>query len=139
MSDSAPVLLYDGLCGFCDMVVQFVLAQDRQAVIRFAPLQGEFARALIARHPELRDVDSLIFVEGANTPEERVFVKSEGAARVARYLGSVDRMIARVTAIVPRFIRDAAYDAFARVRYRVFGRRESCRVPSADQRARFLD
>ena len=139
MSNPAPILLYDGLCGFCDMVVQFVLAQDTRGVIRFAPLQGEFARALIERHPELRDVDSLIFVEEPSTPDERVFVKSEGAMRVARYLGPFDRMLARAMAIVPRIFRDALYDILARARYRVFGRRESCRAPSAAQRVRFLD
>src|SRR6185436_14356621 len=60
---NGPVLLYDGLCGFCNGTVQFVLARDRRGVMRFATLQGEFARGIVARHPELAGVDSLILVE----------------------------------------------------------------------------
>ena len=58
-----PVLLYDGLCGFCDRAVRFVLRFDTQGVMRFAPLQGEFAALVIGRHLPLREVDSLILVE----------------------------------------------------------------------------
>jgi predicted DCC family thiol-disulfide oxidoreductase YuxK len=132
-----PVLLYDGLCGFCDGAVQFILRRDRHDRISFAPLQGDFARAVIARHTWLADVDSLILVEGTGAAE-RAWVRSEGALRVARHLGGVWHA-ARLLRIVPRPIRDAAYDAFARIRYRVFGRRESCRIPSPAERARFLD
>jgi len=115
-----PVLLYDGLCGFCDGTVQFILRHDRRKTLRFATLQGDFARGVIARHPE------------------RVYVRSEGALGVARYLGGAWHL-ARATAIVPRFLRDLAYNAFARIRYRVFGRYDSCPIPTAEQRARFID
>ena len=133
-----PVLLYDGLCGFCDGTVQFILRHDRRGALRFATLQGDFARGVIDRHPELDGVDSLVLVERDASGVEQVHVRSNGALHVARYLGGAWHL-ARVTAIVPRFIRDAAYDGFARIRYRVFGRHDSCPIPSPEQRARFID
>jgi predicted DCC family thiol-disulfide oxidoreductase YuxK len=133
-----PVLLYDGLCGFCDGAVQFILKHDRRGTLRFATLQGDFARGVFDRHPELDGVDSLVLVERDSSGAEQVHVRSNGALHVARYLGGTWHL-ARVTAIVPRFIRDAVYDGFARIRHRVFGRHDSCRIPSPEQRARFID
>lgn len=132
-----PILLYDGLCGFCDGVVQFILKHDRRGTIRFAALQGRFAAGVFSRHPEVAGIDSMILVESPDTPDERVYARSEGALRVARHLGGAWQT-ALVLRVIPRFIRDAAYDGFARIRYRVFGRYTSCPLPSADQRARFL-
>ncbi len=133
-----PVLIYDGLCGFCDGAVQFILARDRAGVIRFAPLQGDFARGVLARHADFRHVDSMMLVEiDDETGRERVSVRSEGALRVAFHLGGAWRAAA-VLRIIPRVLRDAAYDAFARIRYRVFGRLDACVLPTGDQRGRFL-
>ena len=134
---NGPVLLYDGLCGFCNGVVQFVLRRDRQETIRFAPLQGVFAQEILARHPRLRGMDSLVLVERPGQPDEAVHARSDGAIAVAEYLGGA-WSAARVLRVVPRFLRDAAYDAIARVRYRIFGRYDSCPVPSDAQRARFI-
>jgi len=134
-----PVLLYDGLCGFCDGTVQFILKRDRRGTLRFATLQGDFARDVIAHHPEVAGVDSLVLVEpDVASGRENVYVRSEGALRVARYLGG-GWHLARAVAIVPRSLRDRAYDAFARIRYRVFGRYDSCPIPTPEQRARFID
>ena len=134
-----PVLLYDGLCGFCDGAVQFILRHDRRGTLKFATLQSDFARAVVARHPEIADVDSLVLVERDGEADwENVYVRSEGALRVARYLGGWWHMT-RVVAVAPRFLRDWAYDAFARVRYRVFGRHDTCPIPTPEQRARFID
>ena len=133
---SAPVLLYDGLCGFCDGAVQFVMRHDRHGRIRFATLQGEYARALLERHPSLREVDSLILVEETQRGE-RVLVRSTGALRVAQLMGGPWKATALLR-IVPRVVRDWAYDLFARNRYRMFGRRDACRLPSAEERGRFI-
>ena len=134
-----PVLLYDGLCGFCDGTVQFILERDRRRTLRFATLQGDFARDVMARHPELAGVDSLVLVEpDVGSGRETVYVRSAGALRVARYLGGAWHL-ARVVTIVPRPLRDWAYDAFARIRYRVFGRYDSCPIPTPEQRALFID
>jgi len=138
MAHPSPVLLYDGLCGFCDGTVQFILEHDRRGALRFATLQGDFARGVIERHPELAGVDSLVLVERGTSGEERIYVRSEGALQVATYLGGA-WTLARGLRIVPRFLRDLVYDGFARVRYRVFGRYDACPIPSAEQRARFID
>lgn len=131
-------MLYDGLCGFCDGTVQFILKHDRRGTLKFATLQGDFARAVIARHPELEGVDSLVLVERDSSGTEHVHVRSDGALHVARYLGGAWHL-ARSVAIIPRFLRDLAYDGFARIRYRVFGRYNACPIPSPEQRARFID
>ena len=133
-----PILLYDGLCGFCNGTVQFVVRHDARGVIRFATLQGEFARGVVARHPELAGVDSLILVETSADGQERVYARSSGALRVARHLGGAWHLT-RALAIVPLFIRDWAYDLFARHRYRVFGRFNACPMPSAEHRQRFIE
>lgn len=130
--------MYDGVCGFCDQTVQFILKHDRHGTLRFAPLQGEFATRMLARHPSLTTVDSLILIERAHGPEETVSIRSEAVLRLAAYLGRWWR-IAGVLRIVPRFLRNAAYDLFARHRYRFFGRYDACKLPAAEERARFLD
>ena len=138
MSES-PVLLYDGLCGFCDGTVQFILKHDRSGRMKFATLQGDYARGVMTRHPELANVDSLVLVESDPVlGTERVYIRSTGALRLARYLGGAWHL-ARITGIVPRVLRDLAYAGFARIRYRVFGRYDSCPIPTPEQRARFID
>jgi predicted DCC family thiol-disulfide oxidoreductase YuxK len=129
-------LLYDGLCGFCDGVVQFVLARDARGTLRFAPLQGEFARGVMERHPGLRGMDSLVLVTGAGATET-VAVRSDAALDVAAYLGGIWG-VTRVLRVVPRPLRDWGYDLFARYRYRIFGQRATCRIPEPAARARFL-
>ena len=137
MSEVHPILLYDGLCAFCDGLVQFVLKHDRRGEMRFATLQGGYGQRVIARHPEIAEVDSLILVENADMPDERVYVRSDGALRLAHYMGGLWRPLSALH-VVPRFIRDAAYDLFAKVRYRLFGRYDACPLPTPEQRARFL-
>jgi predicted DCC family thiol-disulfide oxidoreductase YuxK len=135
---TGSVLLYDGLCGFCDWTVRLVLWADRKGIVRFAPLQGPFASDVITRHPELADVDSLILVEDAGSDHERVRVRSDGALGVARLLGGPWRLMA-IFALVPRPLRDWAYDAFARHRYGIFGHFDACPLPPQEVRSRFLD
>jgi len=131
------VLLYDGLCGFCNGTVRFVLAHDRLGTMRFAALQGGFARGVLGRHPELAGVDSLILVDRAGAPDEQVSVRSEAALHIVGYLGGIWG-IARVLRLVPRVLRDWGYDLFARFRYRLCGRYDACPVPELSVRERFL-
>jgi predicted DCC family thiol-disulfide oxidoreductase YuxK len=138
MKATGPVLLYDGLCGFCDGTVQFVLARDRKGAIRFATLQGDHGRAVLARHGELKGVDSLVLVDDRGVEGERVLVRSEAILWLARYLGGGWRVL-NLIRILPQSLRDALYDVFARYRYRLFGRYESCALPDEAQRARFID
>ena len=136
---AAPVLLYDGTCGFCAESVQLVLRHDRRGSLRFAALQGAFGRGVRSRHPELEGVDSVVWVEPAEDGRtERVLVRSDDALRVARYLGGPFNL-ARVAGLLPRAVRDAAYALVARHRHRLTAGGPRCLVPPPDARERFLD
>ncbi|MGD8279273.1 MAG: DCC1-like thiol-disulfide oxidoreductase family protein [Gemmatimonadota bacterium] len=136
-SPPAPVLLYDGLCGVCDRTVRAILERDPDGAMRFAPLQGEFAARVLARHPSLRGIDSLVLVDRDGAGNERVRVRSDAAIAIALHLGGGWSAV-RILRLVPRVLRDAAYDRFARLRYRTFGRHATCPVPAPGVRERFL-
>lgn len=133
------VLLYDGLCGFCDWSVQFILARDVSGALQFAPLQGEFAAKLFAEYPDLRAIDSLILVQpAADGNARRVAVRSDAVIEIAHYLGGFWHVAGSLLRMLPRALRDWGYDTFAKHRFRVFGRLDACRLPSGLERARFI-
>ena len=132
------MLLYDGVCGFCNWAVRTVLRFDRRGSLRFAALDSDFARAVIERHPAIRDVDSVVFVDEPGEPGERVAVRSAAALRVVHYLGGKWKLL-KVFRVLPTALRDRLYDRFAAIRYRVFGKYDSCPIPPEDIRDRFLD
>lgn len=128
------IVLFDGVCNFCNSSVNFLLRRDRDGVLRFAALQSEAGRKLLAeaglRH---HDLDSMVLIDGA-----QVAVKSTAALQAARRLPGLWFMTGLLL-LVPRRIRDWCYDAFAARRYRWFGKREVCMIPTAEMRSRFLD
>jgi predicted DCC family thiol-disulfide oxidoreductase YuxK len=127
------LVLYDGECGLCDRTVQWLLRRDRAGALRFAPLQGETARELRARGLDItEDLNTVVFVD-----DGKLFVRSRAFTRVVRYLPAPWRWGAALR-VVPAFVLDLVYRLIARTRYRLFGRLDSCRVPSAEERARFL-
>lgn len=128
-----PVLLYDGYCPFCNWAVRLVLRADRRGLFRFAPLEGDFAAGVMGRNPELAGIDSLVLID----EDGEVAVRSDAVLRSMRQLGGGWRLLLVFT-VIPRPIRDWAYDLFARWRYRLFGRYESCPVPPPAVRDRFL-
>ena len=135
---NAPVLLYDGVCGFCNKTVQMILERDRAGTMRFAALQSDYGRAIVERHAELRGVDSVVFVENSPEGGERVFVRSDAALRVLKYLGGAWKLLLAAR-VIPKPVRDFFYDLFARNRYRVFGKYDTCMLPPPEVRSRFLD
>jgi predicted DCC family thiol-disulfide oxidoreductase YuxK len=105
----------------------------------FAALQSDYGKSIAARHPELKGIDSLVFVEPLDFALlEQVFVRSDAALRVARYLGGPWKL-ALVMYLIPRSVRDTLYDQFAKRRYRWFGKHDICPLPAPEVRARFLD
>lgn len=132
-----PVLLYDGVCGFCNKTVQLILRHDRRATMRFAPLQSNYGQRILADHPRLQGMDSVVVVKILDD-QEHVLVRSEAALSVATYLGGVWKLLL-IFRIIPRPIRDFFYDLFARYRYKLFGKYDHCLLPSPDVRSRFLD
>lgn len=140
MSERTALLLYDGTCGLCARTVQFVLRHERrQRTLQFASLQSTTGSEIRGRHPELNDVDSVIWYEpGANGSNERLLVRSAAALRVLEYLGGAWRALGWLV-VVPRPVRDRVYDFVARHRHRLAPGVESCVVPSPEQRVRFVD
>jgi len=141
MTGEAPLpprlVLFDGVCGFCDRAVRWLLARDPAGRLRFAPLQGEAAAALRARHPEIPgENDTVVYVETVEGVE-RVFLRSEAVFRLIAQLDGPWRRLAWLRWI-PRSIADLGYRLFARIRYRLFGRLDACPVPSPGERARFV-
>ena len=136
-NDVESVLLYDGVCGFCNKSVQTIIRYDRRREMRFAALQSEYGKSVLARFPELRNVDSLVLVERVNG-QERVSTLSTGALRIAAYLGGIWK-ICLIAYVIPRPVRDIFYKLFARYRYRLFGKYDSCPLPSPEVRSRFID
>lgn len=144
-SEEGPIILFDGVCNLCNGAVKWVIRYDRHARFRFASLQSETARRLIAENgPSLQQgsggrgsgmalPDSVVLIA-----DGRVRVKSDAALGIARRLGWPWRAAA-AGLIVPRVLRDAVYAWVARHRYRWFGKRDACMVPTPGMRARFLD
>jgi predicted DCC family thiol-disulfide oxidoreductase YuxK len=135
---SAPVLLYDGVCGVCNSAVRTILRYDPDGTLRFAALDSDFARETAVRHPELVGLDSAVYVRNAGQPGEAVFIRSAALLQVAGYLGGWWKL-AFAAYVIPPPVRDWLYDRFAAVRYRIGGRHDTCPIPSAEVRIRFLD
>jgi predicted DCC family thiol-disulfide oxidoreductase YuxK len=131
--DDGPVVLFDGVCNLCEGAVRFLVLRDPAGVFRFAPLQSEVGRRLLARHGLSPDsLDTFVLVEG-----DRARVHSDAFLGIARRLPAPWSWL-RVLALLPRRLRDAVYGVVVRNRYRWFGRKEACLVPTPELRARFL-
>jgi predicted DCC family thiol-disulfide oxidoreductase YuxK len=130
----AEVVIYDGECGLCDRFVSFVLARDPRGRFKFAPQQGAWARGQLDAHGVSGLAASTVMVL---TADGRLLIRSAAVFHVLAQLAWPWRMIARLRAL-PTGLTDAAYDQIARRRLRFFGRLETCRLPSAAERTRFL-
>jgi predicted DCC family thiol-disulfide oxidoreductase YuxK len=133
------LLLYDGQCGLCSRLVPFVLMRDRRAVFRFARLQSDVGKAMVARSGGNADrLTTVYVVTKFETREARVLTKSAAALFVAGELGW-PWGVTRFARVVPAVLLDRLYDLIAAIRYWVFGRREQCLAPRPEFRSRFLD
>ena len=133
------LFLFDGVCGLCSRLVQFVLAHDRRRVFNFASLQSPAGRAAVTRsggNPD--DLTTFYVFESYRTPEARRFAKGRAALFVLGTLGWPWRA-AGLLGLLPTACLDRLYDLVARNRYRVFGRNEQCLVPRPEFRSRFID
>ena len=138
------VVLFDGVCNFCDASVNFVIDHDADGYFKFAPLQSEAGSKLAAEHGlvsetsdekpanDLIPIDSVILVE-----DGKAYTHSTAALRIVRKLGGAWPVLYAFI-VVPKPIRDFFYRLFAKYRYRLFGRKDQCMLPSPEVRARFL-
>jgi predicted DCC family thiol-disulfide oxidoreductase YuxK len=171
---SHPILLYDGVCGLCNRLVQFILRRDPAGIFRFASLQGAVAGRVLARHGvEASELDTVYVVVDAERLDEQLLGRSDAVIFILRQLGRAElrstgqpraavptqarptptptptptpinrptiwQLCAVLLRIVPRVIRDWGYGMIARNRYRMFGRYDTCPMPSKQTRDRFLD
>jgi predicted DCC family thiol-disulfide oxidoreductase YuxK len=141
MPESLPntIVLYDGVCGLCNRAVQFLLKRDRHDRFRFASLQSDFAANLLQRHGiNYTKLDTVYAVLNHGETNEKLLAKGDAFLFFAKVLGGI-WSVARLGRVIPRPIRNWLYDFVAANRYRVFGKAESCMLPDAASRHKFLE
>lgn len=134
METKPPVVLFDGVCTFCNFWVQFAIKRDRKKKLKFSPLQGKTAATLLPAYGLVPgSLNSVVLVD-----KDRAWTQSSAALRICKYLDGGWKLFYGLI-IIPKFIRDFFYNIIARNRYRWFGKKETCMVPGAGVRERFLD
>lgn len=126
------IVYFDGLCNLCNGFVDFLIRRDHRRLLKYAPIQGTTAAANLPA--SLRDDLATMALQD----EGRLMTESTAAIHTIAYLGGVYSLM-KLFLIVPEFIRNAVYRGVANHRYLIAGRRETCRLPSAEERAQFLD
>lgn len=133
--ENKKLILFDGVCNLCNNSIQFVINHDNKNQFLFAPLQGETGRQLVEKfNIDTKHVDSIILYQ----PEKGINIKSSAALKIAAYLGFPINLLT-IFLIVPSFIRNWVYDYIAKNRYRWFGKKEECMIPTPELKARFLE
>ena len=129
----AAIVLFDGVCNFCNGSVNFMIGHDTAGYFKFAPLQSETGRALLGKFGiDTTETDSIILVE-----DDKAYTHSTAALRIARKLDGLWGWF-YIFRFVPRPIRDLFYRLFAKYRYRLFGKKDVCMMPTPELRERFL-
>ena len=129
------IVLFDGICNLCNSSVQFIIKRDTEDIFRFASLQGEVGQKLISeRAIDISKVDSIILIE----PTVAYYTKSDAALKIGQHLKGY-RTISTVLNLIPSALRNIVYDFVARNRYKWYGKRDECMVPTPELRAKFLD
>ena len=129
-----PVVLFDGVCNFCESSVRFIIDRDPEGTFRFASLQSEGGGRLARRHgAEPDELNTMMLIE-----DGMLYTRSTAALRIARRLRLPWRL-ARIFLAIPAPMRDPIYNLIAANRYRWFGRKDECMIPTPDVRQRFLD
>ena len=132
-SKSNKVILFDGVCNFCNGAINFVIKKDKKNVFKFAALQSEIGKTLLSKYKiDTSKVDSIILLDG-----DDCYVKSSAALRIAKHMSGGYPLLYGFL-ILPRFIRDAVYDFIARNRYKWFGKKDSCMIPTPELKEKFL-
>lgn len=138
-AESNPIVLYDGVCGLCNRLVQFLLQRDTHDRFHFASLQSTVGQEILKRHgANPLDLDTFYVVLDYGQASERLLERSEGIVYALTTLGGIWK-IAGVGKALPKVVRDRLYNFVARHRYQVFGKHESCMLPEPKHRAKFLD
>jgi len=131
--DNESVIFFDGICNYCNAMVNFAIRNDKKASLKFSPLQSFAGKQMMKEFKIPAEVDSIIFLD-----KGKVYTHSDAAIRITKYLRWPSKAFYAFI-IVPQFVRQPLYKWVARNRYRWFGKKEKCMVPTPDVKARFLD
>lgn len=127
-----PIVFFDGICGLCNKSIDLLLGMDRRGALRFAPLQGQTAAAVLEQQMVTR-LDSMVFMSGG-----KIYTQSDAPLQILRTIGGPWAWCYPLR-MIPKAWRDVLYRQVAKNRYRLFGKHESCRIPTPAERARFLE
>ncbi|MHC1705860.1 MAG: thiol-disulfide oxidoreductase DCC family protein [Tenuifilaceae bacterium] len=128
------VILFDGVCNLCNSTVYFIIRRDPKGKFKFASIQSEVGQSLFKRlEIQSGKIDSIIYLK-----DDKYFIKSTAVLKIFRDLGGFWKAIYSFI-IIPKFVRDFVYDLIAKSRYKVFGKSESCMVPTEYLKSRFID
>jgi predicted DCC family thiol-disulfide oxidoreductase YuxK len=127
------IILFDGVCNFCNRTVNIILKYDKDAYFQFAPSQSDAAKDTMQQFSqEQHSITSVILID-----DEKVYTKTDAVIQIANRLSGWPSLF-RLLKFIPKSIRDFAYDLIAKNRYVIFGKKEACMIPSASMRHRFL-
>lgn len=132
MLKNNKIILFDGICNFCNSSVNFIIDRDIYDVFRFSSLQSDAGNKMLHKYKVEDGIDSLILIEGDN-----YYTKSTAALKIAKELKSPWKIF-YIFIIIPKFVRDFFYDIIAKNRYRWFGKREKCRIPTEEEKNKFI-
>jgi len=132
--DEKQIILFDGVCNFCNFWVNFVIERDKKDLFRFAALQSEKAKELTSKFKfDTSKLDTFILIA-----VNKLYTKSTAALMICKQLNGLVKILYPLI-ILPKFFRDFIYDLIAKNRYKIFGRRESCRILTVDDKLKFLE
>ena len=127
------VVFFDGVCNLCNQSVQFLIRQDKNNALMFASLQSDYAASVLTPYPiDHSSMKSFILLD-----DNKVYTKSSAALKVTSYLGKKWTLM-QVFWVIPKFARDTVYDIVAKNRYKWFGKKDACMIPSSDLKVKFL-
>ncbi|MFN8297005.1 MAG: thiol-disulfide oxidoreductase DCC family protein [Chitinophagales bacterium] len=127
------IVLFDGVCNFCASSVQFIIKHDKSNSLQFASLQSTIGQQLLTDYNMSKNLEGVVFIENG-----KAYFKSLAAFRIVRYFSGFWKSLI-LFSILPKFITDFFYDIIAKNRYKWFGKKDSCMIPSPEIRARFLE
>jgi predicted DCC family thiol-disulfide oxidoreductase YuxK len=128
------VILFDGVCNFCNFWVNLIIEHDKKDLFRFSPLQSEFGISMLEKmNLSTSDFDTFVLIE-----KDKYFIKSTAALKVLKNISGWLKMFYPLI-LLPEFIRDWVYNFIAKNRYKIFGKSDACRIPSEKEKSKFLE
>lgn len=132
MKPENRIVLFDGVCNFCNSSIQFIISHDPKGIFKYAALQSDYAKKLVGDRISPEPESVILYEDG------KVYDRTTAALKIARHLNGLWPLL-YIFIVIPAFLRDPIYKLIAKNRYKWFGKQEACMVPSKEIRDRFLD